>query len=143
MFLEGGHAYIYLCYGIHHLFNVVTGPAGAAHAVLIRAVEPIHGLPLMQERRGRNTLVPASGPGACGAALGMHSRYSGADLCKPDAPVWLTQGTGLYPEEHIRESTRIGVDYARECALWPWRYYLYPNQHVSKVLRTDRPFEDH
>lgn len=143
MYLQGGHAYIYLCYGIHHLFNVVTGPEGAAHAVLIRAIEPVQGLTLMQQRRGRTTPVIGAGPGACGAALGMQSTFTGTDLCAGESKIWIARGTGVHPEEQIRQSTRIGVAYAQECAAWGWRFYLHPNRHVSKVLRTDLPFALH
>jgi len=77
MFQNGGLAYIYLCYGIHHMFNVVTGPEGKAQAILIRAVEPVDGLNYMLERRKMDEIHPklTSGPGALGQALGMHTQY--------------------------------------------------------------------
>jgi DNA-3-methyladenine glycosylase len=120
MFRKGGHAYIYLCYGIHHLFNVVTGPTDAAQAVLIRALWPLEPLSVMLERRGN--FPPhrlCAGPGTLSRALGLHTRLSGQDMLAPDSPVWI-EDAGIKGFK-ILSTPRIGVEYAEECATWPWR----------------------
>ncbi len=131
MFQVGGRAYIYLCYGIHHLFNVVTGPEGAAHAVLVRAVEPVEGLDCMLERRRAKRAGPAltTGPGALAQALGLHTRFSGQSLLAPDSPVWIEPGEA---PRTIASGPRIGVDYAGECAAWPWRFWAADSQFFRK-----------
>lgn len=124
MFWQGGHAYVYLCYGIHHLFNVVTGVEEEAHAVLIRALEPLEGVEVMRERRFQGKMksdaLLAHGPGALAQAMGLHTRLTGTNMLLPESPVWI-EDRGLETRE-VLISPRIGVDYARECALWPWRF---------------------
>jgi DNA-3-methyladenine glycosylase len=126
MFAEGGHAYVYLCYGIHHLFNVVTGPAGMAHAVLVRAVEPIDNVELMLARRVMVKLQPrlTAGPGALTQALGILIAHSGQSLLDPNGQLWLEDRGELVLEENIIASPRVGVAYAKECAAWPWRFRI-------------------
>ena len=130
MFGPGGHAYVYLCYGIHHLFNVVTGPAEIPHAVLVRAVEPLVGIDIMMARRQRTQPKKlTSGPGLVGQALGLSTIHSGLALTTGDS-IWI-EAQGLEKDEAIVSSPRIGVDYAGECATWPWRFYLAGNPWVS------------
>ncbi|MCC7465124.1 MAG: DNA-3-methyladenine glycosylase [Saprospiraceae bacterium] len=139
MFQEGGRAYIYLCYGIHHLFNVVTAPADTAHAVLIRAVEPLEGLEAMHQRRKipfnplRQTPDPrlTTGPGALSQAMGLHSSQTGVSLILPDSLVWIEEETLVTPRE-IVSGPRIGVDYSGECATWPWRFWVKNTPFVKK-----------
>lgn len=131
MFAEGGHAYVYLCYGIHHLFNIVTNTEGNAEAVLIRAIEPLEGLDIMKERRGREKAdkTLSSGPGTLTQALGIKTGHYGDRL--DGERIWLEHH--LSPtEKDIAVSTRIGVDYAGDDALLPWRFYLKTSQFVSK-----------
>lgn len=129
LFQEGGRAYIYLCYGIHHLFNVVTAPEGCAHAVLVRAVEPLEGLDIMYERRGispQKGTPPkrlTTGPGALAQALGLHTGLNGHRLLQADAVLWIGEGQLNLPEWEISTGKRIGVAYAGECADWPWRFW--------------------
>lgn len=134
MFQEGGRAYIYLCYGIHHLFNVVTGPEGMAHAVLVRAVEPFGGLSTMLERRqvlggfGGNKPVVVkpsltTGPGSLSQALGLHTTWSGQSLIAENTPIWIGDRDEELGGQDIAAGKRIGVDYAGECAEWPWRFW--------------------
>lgn len=126
MFQPGGRAYVYLCYGIHHLFNVVTAPEGMAHAVLIRAIEPLEGVDIMLERRKAKHLSPAltGGPGTLAQALGLTTRWTGQSLLAADSPVWIEdRGLSASPEE-IRATRRIGVEYAGECAAWEWRFLV-------------------
>lgn len=139
MYGQGGVAYVYLCYGIHHLFNVVTNRDGLADAVLIRGVEPLEGLDVMLERRNRSKPDKSlsSGPGTLSQALGIHTKtHYGTDLTGD--LIWI-EDQPLLPEEKIVVSRRIGVDYAEEDALKPWRFYLKDSKWVSKKLKDDRP----
>jgi DNA-3-methyladenine glycosylase len=122
MFWSGGHAYIYLCYGIHHLFNVVTGPADMACAVLIRGVVPLEGVETMRVRRrlkGHSKRL-AAGPGTLSVALGLHTQQTGQNMLDAQSPIWL-EDRKIIPLS-IEATPRIGVDYAAECAEWPWRF---------------------
>lgn len=129
MFQEGGRAYIYLCYGIHHLFNVVTAPAETAHAVLVRALEPLEGLNAMFERRGivpRHETLPkhlTTGPGALAQALGLHTGLSGHNLLESNAGIWIGDMQLDIPDREISTGKRIGVESSGECAAWPWRFW--------------------
>lgn len=126
MFHEGGHAYIYLCYGIHHLFNVVTGPEGTAHGVLIRAIEPLEGLDTMLLRRNMKHVKPTltTGPGALTQALGITTDLNGHYLLVPGSPIWLEGRSVPVSEAEIGVDKRIGVESAGECAAWEWRFFL-------------------
>lgn len=133
MFREGGTAYIYLCYGIHHLFNVVTAPEEVAHAILIRAVEPLEGIETMSKRR--NTVLSprlTTGPGALSQALGLTTVWTGQSLTDPETPVWIEDRGRLVPDAGIVAGPRIGVDYAGECAAWEWRFWLRDSDFVSR-----------
>lgn len=112
MYRKGGIAYIYFCYGMHHLLNIVTGPEGVPHAVLIRALQPTIGLETMHQRRkGRKSL--ASGPGMVCQALGLSLKQNGNPLQIEDV--------GVIPAD-IAVGPRIGVDYAGPDALLPLRF---------------------
>ena len=133
MYGEGGQAYVYLCYGIHHLFNVVTNKKDLADAVLIRGLEPISGIQEMKVRR-RNTMAKlASGPGTLSQAMGIKVKMNGTDLCGDE--LWIAQ---IKPSEKIEilSGTRIGVDYAEEDALKPWRFIIKDNKYVSKSIKS-------
>lgn len=136
MFLPGGVAYIYLCYGIHHLFNVVTGPEGAAHAVLIRAVEPLTGIETMLQRRGLEKLKPqlSAGPGVMSKALGIEKQYDAISLTAPAGLIRIADAPGLADSEIIA-GPRVGIDYAEECVDWPWRFYQRDSRWVSKTRK--------
>lgn len=139
MYWQGGTAYVYLCYGIHHLFNVVTNREGLADAILIRAVEPLEGLDIMQARRKKLKLdkTLSSGPGTLSAALGINTKkHYGLDLLEDT--IWVEDAPAVSKED-IVVSTRIGVDYAEEDALKPWRFYIRDTKWVSKKLSGDRP----
>jgi DNA-3-methyladenine glycosylase len=128
MFGEAGHAYVFLLYGIHCAFNVVTGHEGQPHAVLIRALEPVRGLEHMIERRKNllPSLKPSDGPGKLCRAMGISLRHNGHDLTCGD--LYLARGTTL----KIQRSTRIGIDYAGAWALKRWRFFAAGNPHVSR-----------
>jgi DNA-3-methyladenine glycosylase len=116
MYGPGGIAYIYLCYGIHHLFNVVTGETGAPHAVLIRAGQPLDGVDVIRARRGGRDVLP--GPGTVSQALGIHTSMTGTDL--GGDRIWI-EDRGLAVGD-IAAGPRIGVDYAGEDAGRPYRF---------------------
>lgn len=131
MFKDGGKAYVYLIYGIHYLFNIVTNKSSKADAVLIRALEPTSGLDMMMERRKTNTLKRiTSGPGILSKAMGIDKSLYGEDLT--GRKVWLEYGNRNSINMKIIKTTRIGVDYAGEDAKLPWRFYLKDNRWISK-----------
>ena len=131
MYAEGGLAYIYLCYGIHHLVNVVTHFSDTPHAVLIRGMEPVSGLETMLQRTGKKKADPSltRGPGNLSKALGLTVNQNGCSLRSSD---FFLASDGLeYADGEISCSPRIGVDYAGEDALLPYRFYIKGNPWVS------------
>lgn len=135
MYLHGGHAYVYLCYGIHHLFNVVTNREGVADAVLVRSVAPLDGVEIMTARRGIPPTKPSftAGPGTFTRALGISLQHNGMLLSGGDIGI-LDKGFKV-SDEAIIAATRIGVDYAGEDAKRLWRFYLKDSVWVSKKLK--------
>jgi DNA-3-methyladenine glycosylase len=131
MYGPGGRAYVYFVYGMHHQFNVVTGAAGSPHAVLVRALEPTEGLELMRLRRpARTDRELTSGPGKLCQALAIDLTFDGADLA--GARVWLEDDGARVPAAAIAAGPRVGIAYAAEDALRPWRFWLRANPFVSK-----------
>lgn len=132
MFEQGGIAYIYLCYGIHEMFNVVTSVEGQPHAILIRAINPTDGLDIMQFRRNMPVVKPTvtSGPGSVAKALGI-SRAVNAVSLQGDT-IWIEDRGLAFSEDQIAAVPRVGVDYAGEDALLPYRFYIKGNPYVSK-----------
>lgn len=132
MFETGGCAYVYLCYGIHNLFNVVTNKSGIADAVLIRAIEPIEGIDTMKQRRGKihNPLHLTSGPGKLTKALGIDRTFNGKFMINSD--VWIEDRGEKLSTKQIEASARIGIDYAGKDAKLPWRFTRKGNPWVSK-----------
>lgn len=132
MYAKGGHAYVYLCYGIHHLFNVVTNVEDVADAVLIRAVQPLEGVDTMLSRRNRTKVEKtlSSGPGTLSQALAIKTNVHYGEWLLGNR-VWIEEGE-VIQEQDIITSTRIGVDYAEEDALKPWRFYIRDNSWISK-----------
>jgi len=131
MFEKGGYTYVYLCYGIHHLFNIVTNRTGTADAVLIRGIEPMEGLQIMEERRGLTgrSIHLTSGPGKLTQALGIDRKLNGKFLT--DSEVWVEDLGVKIPARQIVASERIGIDYAGEDARLPWRFHIRDNPWVS------------
>ena len=131
MYADGGVSYVYLCYGIHHLFNVVTNVKGIPHAILIRGLEPMKGIQDMLLRSGKpkpdQTLT--RGPGNVSKALGIHTRDSGLSLIGRE--IYLAEDGFSYEQSMIYASPRIGVEYAKEDALLPYRFYVRGNPYVS------------
>lgn len=134
MYEPGGHAYIYLCYGIHHLFNIVTAPAGMAHAVLVRAIEPVYGIETMLQRRKMTQVKTTlcSGPGTCSAALGLRTHHTGLAFTDDASAVWIETPVEA-PDFQIKTGTRVGIAFAEECAFWPWRFSIEGNKWVGKA----------
>jgi DNA-3-methyladenine glycosylase len=132
MYEDGGLSYVYLCYGIHYLFNVVTGSKGIPHAVLIRGLEPVIGLEHMLERRKMASLKPnlTAGPGALAKAMGIDKNLNAADL--QGEQIWIEDRGLHFNNEEIIACPRVGVAYAQDHALLPWRYYVRGNKFVSK-----------
>jgi DNA-3-methyladenine glycosylase len=122
MFAEGGIAYVYLCYGIHHLFNVVTAGAGTPHAILVRGGQPFEGIPLMQRRRGKGTndKILLAGPGSLARALGITTKATGESLLH--GRIWIEDHGIVVDQARIGQGPRVGVDYAEEDALRPYRF---------------------
>jgi DNA-3-methyladenine glycosylase len=131
MYAGGGAAYVYLCYGIHHLFNIVTNLKGVPHAVLIRAAEPVIGIYTMLQRAHKkkldNTLT--SGPGNVSKALGIYTHHTGIDLKSKN--FFIGDDGFQLSKNKIAATTRIGVDYAAEDALLPYRFFIKDNIYVS------------
>ena len=129
MYANGGVAYVYLCYGIHSLFNIVTNKQDIPHAVLIRGIYPLEGLDVMKKRTGKLNLNrgSGSGPGKVSKILGIHYTHSGIDLLGDE--IWL-EDRGLVLNDDMMTGTRIGVDYAGQDALLPYRFWI-PEERIT------------
>lgn len=131
MYMHGGVAYVYLCYGIHHLFNVVTNVKDTPHAILVRAIEPVDGIDTMLYRRNKEKVQYSltAGPGALSMALGITTRDTGLSLQGPE--IFIEEGKKMRSKD-IVATTRVGVAYAMDDALRPYRFYIKDNPWVSK-----------
>ena len=128
MFGPPGHAYVYRSYGIHWCVNLVCDVEGRAEAVLLRALEPTHGLDAMHTRRGvADVRALCSGPGKLCQALGITREHDGLPL---DRPPFELRGRDV--ELHVAVGPRIGI--TRAAAL-PWRYGLAGSRYLSRPLR--------
>ena len=132
MFMQGGIAYVYLCYGIHEMFNIVTSTEGHAQAILIRAVHPTEGIEAMQVRRNMPVLKPTitAGPGSVAKALGITRNINAISL--QSDTLWLEDRGLNFTDDQIMVGPRIGVAYAGEDALLPYRFYVKGDIYVSK-----------
>ena len=135
MFGEGGTAYVYLCYGVHQMFNIVTNRQDTPDAVLIRAVEPLEGTDLMLKRTGKKKLDPTltSGPGRVGKAFGFHTSQCGLLLTGDE--LYISDDGFKVPEALVGASPRVGVDYAGEHAAWHYRFFIRGNPYVSGKIK--------
>lgn len=125
MFGPAGHLYVYFTYGMHYCVNVVTGKVGEGEGVLIRALEPLEGLDIMAQNRGRAVDL-TNGPARLAQALGLDKRQSGVNLLVASSPIRLELGT---KPSAITTTTRVGIS---ENKHHPWRFYITDNPHVSK-----------
>jgi len=132
MFGQGGIIYVYLCYGIHEMLNIVTSAEGQPHAILIRAMRPTEGIEAMQARRNMAVLKPTitMGPGSVAKALGISRAINAASL--QGNTIWIEDRGLTFPDESIAAVPRVGVDYAGEDALLPYRFFVKGNPYVSK-----------
>jgi DNA-3-methyladenine glycosylase len=140
MFNEGGYAYVYLIYGMYNCFNVVVNQVGNPDAVLIRALDPVEGIPLMAKRRGL-CLSPnrpgdlkklCNGPGKLCIAMGITREHYGQDLCRArkKGSVFIAEGETV-AESDIAVTPRINVDYSGEASDWPYRFVLRESEFLS------------
>jgi DNA-3-methyladenine glycosylase len=131
MYEEGGIAYVYLCYGIHSMFNIVTNRKGIPHAILVRAIRPEEGLDVMRVRSGKTASVKGfgDGPGKVAQILGIRTSHSGIDLtvipAREDLPaIWIEDRGTEIPTGQVERTSRIGVGYAGDDARLPYRFRL-------------------
>ena len=124
MYARGGTSYVYLCYGIHHLFNVVTNAENIPHAILVRAIKPIEGIETILKRRNQKSIAKntSGGPGTISQALGITTKLNGTDLT--GKTIWLQDEGIKVIQKNIIVGPRIGVDYAGEDAKLPYRFIL-------------------
>lgn len=131
MFGPAGVSYVYLCYGIHNLFNIVTNKKDVAEAVLIRALEPIDGKAIMLKRMNqRSEKRLTSGPGKLTKALGIDRTLNAKSLLGDE--VWVEDCGIKVAIKNIKAVKRIGIDYAGKDANLPWRYILVDNPWISR-----------
>lgn len=131
MYGAAGTAYVYLCYGIHQLFNIVTNEIDIPQAILIRGAAPLEGIPVMLQRTGKKQadFTLTRGPGNVSKALGIKTLHTGSTLFDDD---WFIGSDGFTPvADDIIATPRIGVDYAGEDALLPYRFVIRNNKYVS------------
>jgi len=130
MYGPPGFAYVFFVYGMHWHLNLVTTREGAPHAVLLRAVEPLLGVPLMARRRGlaAGNVSLCNGPGKLCQAFGVERRHYGVDLTR--GALYLSEATTMRGK--LGRSARVGVDYAESWADKPWRFFELGNPCVSR-----------
>ena len=135
MYGPGGYDYVYLCYGIHYLLNIVVSGSDDPKCVLIRAVEPFSGSEMIEQRRKMSVQKTAvsSGPGSLSKALGIDSSFNRKELSGDE--IWIEDIGNRYAPDEIAAVPRIGVDYAKEHALLPLRFYIKNNKFVSKKVK--------
>ncbi len=131
MYSPAGTAYVYICYGMHQMLNIVTNDEGIPDAILIRAIEPIEGINIMLQRTGKThaDYTLTKGPGNVGKALGIYKHHSGLLLL--DNLISINEDGKMHNDEEIGISARIGVESAGPDALLPYRFYVKGNRFVS------------
>jgi len=131
MYQEGGISYVYFTYGMHHLFNVVTGIQGVPHAILIRAIYPLTGGEIMMKRTGKNTLNEqiTNGPAKMTKEMGITTEHNSISLS--GNTIWIEDKGIAISKEDISATPRVGIDYAREDALLPYRFVLNYKKYIS------------
>ena len=131
MYAAAGTSYVYICYGLHHLFNVVTNEKNIPDAVLIRAVEPLTGIGIMLERTGKVKLDSSltKGPGNAAKALGISKNHSGISLLNDE--IYMADDGLIIEQSLIGVSSRIGIESSGDAVLKPYRFYIKGNRFVS------------
>lgn len=124
MYMQGGTAYVYLCYGVHHLFNIVTNVEGTPDAILVRGVFPVLGIDtiLARIKKSKAGFIEGYGPGKVSKALGIHISDTGTDLL--GSRIWISDDGIKLTEDKIVTGKRIGVEYAGEDAILPYRFTI-------------------
>ena len=132
MYAQGGIAYVYMCYGLHNLFNVVTSAKDNPHAVLVRGIEPLIGIDIIEQRRNmlRSKSAISSGPGSAAKALGIDRTFNAKDLSGDE--IWIEDQQIGFTDDEIAIVPRVGIAYAKEHALLPLRFFIKGNKYVSK-----------
>lgn len=132
MYASGGIAYVYLCFGMHHLFNIVSSVENEPHAVLVRGIEPLIGIDVIERRRKMPYTkgAIAAGPGSAAKALGIDKTFNEKNLDGEE--IWIEDHQIGYTDEEIAATPRVGIAYAQEHALLPWRFFVKGNKYVSK-----------
>lgn len=135
MYGQGGTAYVYLCYGIHQMFNIVTSQSDIPHAILVRALEPLEGIDIMLERTGKKSLdhTLTRGPGNVGKAMGFHTSQCGIELNSNE--IYILDDGFRVKDDMLGISTRIGVEYSGEDAKRPYRFFIRGNKYVSGKIK--------
>jgi DNA-3-methyladenine glycosylase len=132
MYLDGGTIYVYLIYGMYHCFNIVSNQKEMPEAILIRAIEPLTGLDLMEKRRKTSKIKNlCSGPGKLCIAMGFNKSLDGESIVNDN--VYIEDGDVLHTDD-IVQSKRINIDYAKECKEYLWRFTIRHNQYISAKL---------
>ncbi|MEO8795902.1 MAG: DNA-3-methyladenine glycosylase [Daejeonella sp.] len=132
MYNRGGLVYMYICYGIHDMINVVTGSNDSSHAILIRALQPTLGLEVMRERRNiyNQDKRLCQGPGALSKAMGLNKSHNGIDL-QHDL-IWIEDQNINFSNDEILETARVGMNFDGPYKTIPWRFLVKDNKYVSK-----------
>ena len=132
MFKKGGTAYVYLCYGVHHLFNIVTNVEGIPHAVLLRGILPLEGIHLMEQRTGKRHKQKnfSDGPGKLTRAMAIQTSHDGTDLIGKQ--IWIEDAGIALPRAAVLIGPRIGVDYAGKDASLPYRFLVRSPEAIKK-----------
>jgi DNA-3-methyladenine glycosylase len=135
MYSAAGTAYVYICYGMHQMLNIVTNENNIPDAILLRAVEPLQGIDQMLKRRGKkeSDKTLTQGPGNVGKALGISKLHSGFSLLGNE--IYLTEDHFKISLEQIGKSSRIGVESAGKDAKLPYRFYVKGNPYVSNTRK--------
>lgn len=130
MYAPGGAAYVYLCYGLHSMFNIITGPKDSPKAVLVRAVKIVAGHEVVRKRRkGVAEKDWASGPGRVCTALGIGRHHYGHDLISGES-VWIEDRGAKVPQCEVIAGPRVGIDYAGDWVQVPWRFVWNPTSRA-------------
>jgi len=132
MYREGGISYVYFTYGMHHLFNVVTGKKNIPHAVLIRAIFPLTGNDIMLARTDKKSVnyQLTNGPAKMTKAMGITKKHNGISLV--DNTIWIEDKRIRVAKDDISATPRIGIDYADEDSLLPYRFVLDYQHYINK-----------
>ncbi|MGI8541927.1 MAG: DNA-3-methyladenine glycosylase [Aridibacter sp.] len=130
LFGRGGHAYVFLIYGMYYQLNIAVGREEIPYCVLVRGIQPLEGVEIMRQRRGKmKDTNLTSGPGKLCIAFGIDKTFYGEDLL--GTRMWIEEGDKI-PENKIASGKRIGIDYAEEYAEMPWRFWIKDNPFVSR-----------